>query len=259
MIKVKALPDGANSGELAMEYYRSRSSLIRNRLKFYTKTNNVRLQPAIDYFLAREGKYLRALLCLLACESAGGAPLQAQDYACGVELVHASSLIFDDLPCMDNALTRRGQQCLHLKFSEAEAILVAIHLLTKSFSIISAADSRCCRAVEIISNAVVNDGMTSGQVLDLFSTHDSDAVRNRKTTPLIVAAVQLGLHAAGTENARMEECLIDYAHRFSLAFQLHDDVVDGECNPALQQRAENIAHTASRDILAFLGNTRPAA
>lgn len=212
------------------------------------------LRDAVEHFLAQPGKLVRPLLTLLACEAAGGNPADAVRFASAIELVHCSSLIFDDLPCMDDAPSRRGQPTLHVRFGEAAAVLVGIHFLSCAFKEAAAGDRWGGDATGILSHAISPNGMISGQILDIAGCSDDDHVRDLKTAPLFRAAAQLGAYSAGAD-ADQQELLRDFATRLSLALQLRDDVLDGTTPPKAQSRAEKVALDAAESIaMAFNGS-----
>jgi geranylgeranyl diphosphate synthase, type II len=217
------------------------------------------LRDAVSYFMRRPGKLVRPMLTLLACEAAGRDPMGcAIDFACGVELVHCSSLVFDDLPCMDNDGVRRGQPAIHVRFGEAVAILVSVHFLSRAFEMVAGADrAPAGQAVAILGNAIKPDGMIGGQLLDLSGHGDEDVVRNHKTIPLIRAAIQLGAYAAEAD-AVYQEALLEYATSVGLAFQLRDDILDGDAVASSQNRAESVATAAADGIRAVFGRSEAA-
>ena len=123
---------------------------------------------ALSYFMGRKGKLLRPIVTLLCCEVTGGNPMDAVQLAVVVELVHCSSVILDDLPCMDNSASRRGQASLHTRFGEAVAILTSVHLLSSAFRIAAAASKTMGEdLVAMLSDAISKNGMIRGQASDL--------------------------------------------------------------------------------------------
>jgi geranylgeranyl diphosphate synthase type II len=205
--------------------------------------------------MARKGKLLRPMLSLLCCEVAGGDPLDAVPLAAAVELVHCSSIILDDLPCMDNTNSRRGRPSLHTQFGEAVAILTSIHLLSHAFRITAAAARTLEQdLVAVLADAISCDGMIRGQVIDLSGGGNADDVRSLKTTPLFRIAARFGACAAGAP-AWQVEALSRFADRLSLAFQVCDDVIDGEVDPSQLQRATAISRAAAAELGAKFGDT----
>lgn len=200
-----------------------------------------RLAEAMTYGLLGGGKRLRPLLCLAAFDGCGGPPTAralADDFAVAVELVHAYSLIHDDLPSMDDDDLRRGRPTCHKVFGEATAILAGDSLLTEAFGILAAGDEparlRLCR---LLAEAAGGVGMVGGQQLDLDMTGKAagdsplpplpavEEVHRRKTGALLAAAAEGGAIAAGAPEARVA-ALRRYGQALGLAFQIADDVLD---------------------------------
>jgi farnesyl diphosphate synthase/geranylgeranyl diphosphate synthase type II len=179
------------------------------------------------------GKRLRPLLVYLA-GSALGAPEDALDApAAAIELIHAYSLIHDDLPAMDDDDLRRGQPTVHKAFDEATAILAGDALQALAFEVLaSQPHPRLGSMVSTLAVASGRAGMVAGQALDLAAVGghpDVDALAHmhaHKTGALIVAAVRLGGLVAVDENDPRLTALIRYARAIGLAFQIHDDVLD---------------------------------
>jgi geranylgeranyl diphosphate synthase type II len=219
-------------------------------------TDTPLIADAVRYFTRGKGKLLRPVFTLLCCEICGGDPAAAVGLAVSIELVHWSSLILDDLPCMDDTAVRRGQPNLHVRFGEAAAVLTSVHFLTRAFAAVARA-SRAERAglTEILSDAITRDGMICGQVIDLIEGSGSDRVRLRKTAPLFRVSAQFGAYAAGATVAEIHT-LVDFADRFSLALQLRDDVLDGDTPVAAHARAQAIARKAVQDLVAAFGRNK---
>ncbi len=194
------------------------------------------IHQAMRYSVFAGGKRLRPMLCLAACEAAGGAREEALDAACALECIHTYSLIHDDLPGMDNDDLRRGRPTSHKVFGEGMAILAGDALLTYAFEILSrmeggaSADARL-RVIAEISRASGTGGMVGGQVMDIQSEHvQADAellgyIHRHKTGALIVASVRAGAILGGAEGAVLE-ALTRYAEELGLAFQITDDILD---------------------------------
>lgn len=194
-----------------------------------------RLAEAARYALLSPGKRFRPMLVLLAARDFGARQPVALDTACAFEMVHAASLILDDLPSMDDASLRRGRMTTHKAYDEATAILAAVGLLNHAFGVVAADESLPLAArgelSRRLSDAVGFAGLVSGQALDL---HDRDRARDaeaidllnhRKTGVLIVAAAQAGALAAGAAETAVEG-VGEFARRIGLAFQIQDDLID---------------------------------
>jgi geranylgeranyl diphosphate synthase type II len=199
------------------------------------------LHEALRYTLLLPGKRLRGVVTLAACEALKGDPEDALPFAAAVEMVHASSLILDDLPSMDDATLRRGKPTLHRVVGEANAILAAVALLNHAFALVAQAgamkERERVRAVGALALAIGADGLVGGQVVDLESTGKRldldhlEFIHSHKTGALFIAAAELGAIAAGARE-RDVEALRRYAKNLGLAFQITDDLLDYSGDPA---------------------------
>jgi geranylgeranyl pyrophosphate synthase len=213
------------------------------------------VSTAISYFMSCKGKLLRPLLTLLSCEVAGGDPQHAVPVAAAVELVHCSSIILDDLPCMDNSAIRRGQASLHTQFGEAVAILASVHLLSRAFNIAVGAERAIGgNFVATLTDAISCNGMILGQVIDLDGSGSTDEVRLLKTGPLFRISAQFGAYAAGAASWQVD-ALTKFANCLSLVFQLRDDIIDGEVDSALLHRAAERGTAAAKELVATFGES----
>ena len=203
-----------------------------------------RLYDAMRYSVMNGGKRVRPLLAYAACEALGAAPEQANGAACAVELIHAYSLVHDDLPAMDDDDLRRGQPTTHKAFDEACAILAGDGLQSLAFSALldpqlSALDAQTrLHMVTDLALAAGPAGMVGGQAIDLGSVGlklDQAALEymhRHKTGALIEASVQLGALASGRAQAADLQALKVYAQAIGLAFQVQDDILDVEGDTA---------------------------
>ena len=197
------------------------------------------LRSAMRYSLLSGGKRLRGCLALIACETAGGAAEDALPFAAALEMIHAYSLIHDDLPAMDNDTLRRGKPTNHVVYGEAVAILAGDGLLTHAFELMaSSPHPRAFRALGEIARAAGVGGMLAGQALDvtLEGTRPEKAVVEQihrgKTAALLTAPVTAGLILGG---ATEEEIAAgrEYGLHLGIAFQIVDDLLDLEGDAAL--------------------------
>lgn len=235
------------------DYYYRRINYIENRIISKIPPTNTVLWKAISYFFSKKGKYFRPLLTLLSCEVISGQYENAIEAACAVELIHSSSLIFDDLPCMDNAEMRRGQVCLHRKYGEAVAILTAIYFLNKAYeSVLFQKKEYGYRFLQVLTDCIGDNGMVVGQVMDLQGDYNNKMVRKLKTASLIKAAIQLGSYI-GRATEKEENAMLKFAEQLGIVFQLRDDVMDGEQNLYVQKEAESIIYEAAKEICLTLG------
>ncbi|HEY1753518.1 MAG TPA: polyprenyl synthetase family protein [Caulobacteraceae bacterium] len=195
------------------------------------------LGEAARYALLAPGKRFRPLLTLLAAEAFGAPMARALDVACAMEMVHAASLVLDDLPSMDDARLRRGRPTTHRVYGEADAILASVGLLTQAFAAIAAAEGLAaedrCALVASLTDAVGFTGLVAGQALDLAERNrprtvvELDALNHRKTGVLMMAAAEAGARIGGADPAARRE-LGEFARRIGLAFQIRDDLIDAQ-------------------------------
>jgi farnesyl diphosphate synthase len=197
----------------------------------------VLLGDAMRYAVLDGGKRLRPLLVFAASEAVGGQAEAALRAACAVELIHAYSLVHDDLPCMDNDVLRRGKPTVHVKFGEADALLagdalqaLAFELLTPDGdSIAPAVQAKLCR---LLARAAGSQGMAGGQAIDLASVGlalDEAQLREMhrlKTGALLQGSVEMGAACGGMIAADALAALRDYGAAIGLAFQVVDDILD---------------------------------
>lgn len=219
--------------------------IVEQALENYLKPSDgcpTRLADAMRYSALAPGKRLRPVLTLLAAQAVGGPPEVAIPAACAVELIHAYSLIHDDLPAMDNDDLRRGLPTCHRKFDEATAILAGDALQTLAFEIVShdlPAD-RALRCCQILSKAAGRSQLVGGQADDLAaegrfdglvagnrSVEQLQKIHLRKTGAIIQASLCLGGVASGASADHLEMLEL-YGRSIGLAFQVVDDCLDVE-------------------------------
>lgn len=194
------------------------------------------IYKAMRYSLLGGGKRVRGVLTLVCCELAGGKKEDAMPFAAAIEMVHAYSLIHDDLPAMDNDDMRRGKPSNHIAFGEAMAILAGDGLLGESLNVImknSENSPNTWRAMQVLANAYGPEGMLGGQVIDMQSENKQISydellcLQQHKTGALIKAACLMGAIVGGADE-KMIEKLESYAEKIGLAFQVKDDILDVE-------------------------------
>ncbi len=212
----------------------------------------VNLGVAMRYAVLDGGKRLRPLLVLAACEAVGGNPQAALRSACAVELIHAYSLVHDDMPCMDNDVLRRGKPTVHVKFGEAQALLAGDALQALAFEFLTPEDdtvdaamqARLCR---MLARAAGFQGMAGGQAIDLASVGlmlDSPQLHEMhrlKTGALLQASVLMGA-SCGMSSGAVLDALRDYGAAVGLAFQVVDDILDVTADSA------TLGKTAGKDV-----------
>ena len=192
-----------------------------------------RLDAAMRYAVLGNGKRLRPVLVYMAGTSLGASEEDLDPAAAAVELIHAYSLVHDDLPAMDDDELRRGQPTVHRAFDEASAILAGDALQALAFEVLArAGHPRLAAMVRTLAQAAGRQGMVAGQAVDLMAMGgelNAEALANmhrHKTGALIRAAVRLGALTAVPESDARVSALDDYAAAIGLAFQIHDDILD---------------------------------
>ena len=223
---------------------------------------SARIADAIRYSVLGEGKRMRGTLLMSACEAAGGSG-EAADLAAAVEVVHAYSLVHDDLPCMDDDDIRRGRPTVHRVYGVATATAAGLAMVPLAAR--CAADAaRALGLDESTTSAIVvtlmcasgGGGMIGGQLLDLegearpLGLDDLERIHRAKTGALIMAAATLGGQAARTTAGRLD-ALATYGAAIGLAFQIADDVLD------VTATTDQLGKTAGRDQ-ALQKSTYPA-
>ncbi|WP_418321376.1 polyprenyl synthetase family protein [Piscinibacter sakaiensis] len=209
------------------------------------------LGDAMRYGVLDGGKRLRPLLVMAAAEATDGHREAALRASCAVELIHAYSLVHDDMPCMDNDVLRRGKPTVHVKFGEAQAMLagdamqaLAFEVLTPDDGMPPALQARLCG---LLARAAGHAGMAGGQAIDLASVGlplDESSLRDmhhRKTAALLRASVLMGAACGELDRAGLAG-LERYGEAIGLAFQVVDDVLD------VTQASETLGKTAGKDV-----------
>lgn len=209
---------------------------LRDHLPDPAASDAPRLAEAMRYAALAGGKRIRPMLVYAACRLAGGSLEQADVPAVAVELIHAYSLVHDDLPAMDDDDLRRGQPTCHRAFDEATAILAGDTLHTFAFELLSRAgdypDGARVGMVRALTQAAGGAGMAAGQMQDMAAhgqLQDVAALERMhylKTGRLITASLLLGYHAAERADADLEAALIAFGDAIGLAFQIQDDILD---------------------------------
>ena len=197
-----------------------------------------RLQDAMRYSVLGGGKRIRPALCLAAARAVGQVEDQALAPACAVELIHAYSLIHDDLPAMDDDELRRGRPTTHIAYDEATAILAGDALQSLAFGLLANQSAGTAEArlamVQELARASGHLGMVGGQAIDLesvgktLSLSQLETMHRHKTGALIEASVKLGALTAPSVSDDTLARLADYARALGLAFQVQDDLLDIE-------------------------------
>jgi len=216
--------------------YQQRASAQLNHCLTVDNILPCRLHKAMRYAVLQGGKRLRPLLVYLTGQTLNIPQSQLDAPACALELIHAYSLVHDDLPAMDDDDLRRGKPTCHKAFDEATAILVGDALQTLAFQTLSRAPKLSAKQrlnmIESLSIAAGSRGMVGGQALDMdavgkqLNLVELENMHLHKTGALISASVQLAIHAAEKISPNQSQALLHYAHCIGLAFQIQDDVLD---------------------------------
>lgn len=215
---------------------------------------------AMRYGVLDGGKRVRPLLVLAASQAVGGLRDAALRAACAVELIHAYSLVHDDMPCMDNDVLRRGKPTVHVQFGEAQAMLAGDAMQALAFEVLTPGQTDAtatgtpgmppalqARLCGLLARSAGHAGMAGGQAIDLASIglpldeHTLRDMHHRKTGALLQASVLMGA-ATGTPSESEWKALADYGDALGLAFQVVDDILD------VTQASETLGKTAGKDL-----------
>jgi geranylgeranyl diphosphate synthase type II len=222
------------SGQL--DYFTKQRARVEARLtELIVATGPAEPLPAsIRHSLLAPAKRVRAVLMMLTARELGGKEENALDLACSLEMIHAASLILDDLPAMDDAETRRGLPANHRVFGEATAILAAIALLNRAYGVAASAEGlgleKRVAAMDVLHWAVGLDGLVKGQHDDLaesraaMTPEELERMYARKTGALFAAAAECGAIVAGKPALR--EVMRGFGLSLGVGFQILDDVLD---------------------------------
>jgi farnesyl diphosphate synthase len=228
------------------------------------------LGEAMRYAVLDGGKRLRPLLVMAASEAVSGNAQATLRAACAVELIHAYSLVHDDMPCMDNDVLRRGKPTVHVKFGQAQALLAGDALQALAFELLAPdhpaipddVQAALCR---LLARAAGHAGMAGGQAIDLASVgHALDETQlremhRRKTGALLEGSVMMGA-ACGRTTDTARSALQAYGAAIGLAFQVVDDILDVTADSAtLGKTAGKDAHQNKPTYVSVLGLERSRA
>jgi geranylgeranyl diphosphate synthase, type II len=216
------------------------------------------LHRAMRHTLLAPAKRARAILAMLTAKDLGADGTVALSSACALEMVHAASLILDDLPVMDNASLRRGLPANHTLFGEATAILAAIALLNRAYGVIaedgSISAAARVRLADILSQSVGSEGLAAGQEQDLkwspakATRLDVELVHARKTAALFSAAAEMGAVVAGA-GEDIVALMRNFGMKLGLAFQILDDLLDATASR--ESAGKDVAQDGARPSLVF--------
>ncbi len=255
------------------KYSRRTEKALRSRLTSHLNPQeraSARLHQAMNYACLGGGKRFRAML-VYACGEVAGASLERLDTpACAVEMVHAYSLVHDDLPAMDDDDLRRGRAACHIAFDEATAVLVGDALQSRAFEILASdqhvdiSPIQRLRMVQELALAIGSLGMAGGQALDMEATgkviksEDLTKIHRLKTGALIKAAAIIGGLAARDVDEELLESLSHYASAIGLAFQITDDILDKMSNSETLGKSSGADHRMNKATYVSLSNVEAA-
>jgi len=216
------------------QYLKDKQAQVDRAITEYLPAEDVRpslLHEAMRYSVLNGGKRIRPILCIAAAEALGKTVDEVMKAAASVEMYHCSTLIHDDLPCMDDDDLRRGQPTCHIKFGEANAVLAGDALMIFAFELL-AEDGNAHLGLEL-ARAAGSRGVIAGQVEDLAAEGQKpnadlvEFIHVHKTALLIKASVRMGAIAAGASEQELEK-LSTFGEKIGLAFQIADDLLDVE-------------------------------
>jgi len=210
-----------------MEYLERRRALVEDRLaEVLDRVEPTALSERVEHVALSGGKRVRPTVTILACETVGGAPEDAVDFAAGIELIHNASLVIDDI--IDESRVRRGTESAWAAFGHGPAVIASDGLIGEAFALFSPSSM----AMERVADAMVDLG--EGEATELVAQPQNEReymdLARRKTGSLFRAAAELGGIAAGADTGTVD-ALGRYAERVGIAFQIRDDVLDATADP----------------------------
>jgi geranylgeranyl diphosphate synthase type II len=258
------LPTTSDRGALNWERLRQPIDSALKQFAQFDADCPPHLAEAMRYALLGPGKRLRPQLVLMASEACGGEIEEALPAACAVEMIHAYSLVHDDLPAMDDDDLRRGRPTCHKVYGEAVAILVGDALQARAFELLAAEinpSQRAARCCAVLARAAGASALVGGQAADLEAEAAADtaapleitltaleAIHRRKTGALFVASLELGGIVAGATPPQIA-ALVAFGKKLGLAFQITDDLLDVTGSQAAT--GKRVAKDADRGKLTF--------
>lgn len=212
---------------------------INEKLAAYVATDGSKICDSMNYSVMAGGKRIRPVLALECCRLCCGDYKKATAFACALEIIHSYSLIYDDLPCMDNDTMRRGKPTNHVVFGEDIALMAGMGLYCRAFEIVTdtykefgLTETQLIDGIKALLKASGMNGIVLGQVLDIDNVAgkytDLDyiqRVHDYKTSAMLEASSEVGAICGGaTEKQRA--ALLEYSKNIGLAFQIRDDILD---------------------------------
>ena len=244
------------------EYIEMYSEKINNTLNRYLPENKDDvLDSALRYSVFAGGKRIRPIICLAFCDMISGEPDKALPFACALEMVHTYSLIFDDLPCMDNDSLRRGIPTNHVVFGESTAILAGMGLYGEAFmqmivdgKNVGLSSEQIINGIYVLLDASGKNGIVRGQVLDLenkpgLTEKEVLNIHNLKTAAMLKASAILGCIAANASEDIIKAAEI-YSENIGLAFQIRDDILD--VSGTVEEMGKTLGKDAAEEKTTFV-------
>jgi geranylgeranyl diphosphate synthase type II len=227
-------------------YWREKQKLIENRLQHLIPSGDVepkKLYESVRYSLFADAKRIRPVFTMAVATLFRVDENELLDCACTLEMVHTSSLILDDLPCMDGATLRRGKAANHLVFGEDTAILAGLYLLNRAYGILAEykrsifSPTLSVQFASILSRSISAEGIIGGQLVDLASKNERidletlEFIHSHKTGALFIACAEMGTSFAKAREVE-RHAILNFAKNLGLAFQITDDILDATSDPA---------------------------
>ena len=205
---------------------------INEKLAAYVATDGSKICDSMNYSVMAGGKRIRPVLALECCRLCCGDYKKATAFACALEIIHSYSLIYDDLPCMDNDTMRRGKPTNHVVFGEDIALMAGMGLYCRAFEIVTdtykefgLTETQLIDGIKALLKASGMNGIVLGQVLDIDNVAGKHTDLDYKTSAMLEASSEVGAICGGaTEKQRA--ALLEYSKNIGLAFQIRDDILD---------------------------------
>ena len=212
---------------------------INEKLAAYVATDGSKICDSMNYSVMAGGKRIRPVLALECCRLCCGDYKKATAFACALEIIHSYSLIYDDLPCMDNDTMRRGKPTNHVVFGEDIALMAGMGLYCRAFEIVTdtykefgLTETQLIDGIKALLKASGMNGIVLGQVLDIDNVAGkhtdldySQRVHDYKTSAMLEASSEVGAICGGA-NEKQRAALLEYSKNIGLAFQIRDDILD---------------------------------
>ena len=212
---------------------------INEKLSDYVATDGSKICDSMRYSVMAGGKRIRPVLALECCRLCCGDYKKATAFACAVEIIHSYSLIYDDLPCMDNDTMRRGKPTNHVVFGEDIALMAGMGLYCRAFEIVTEtykdfglSEKQLIDGIKVLLSASGMNGIVLGQVLDIDNVGGRHAdldyrkkVHDYKTSAMLEASAEVGAVCGGASQ-KQADALLEYSKNIGLAFQIRDDILD---------------------------------